>query len=132
MSLRSRLGQLGRRGSTTMEFVLVLPILLGLIFASIQVGMAFFANAGLQNAVAEGAREATLWPRRTDAQVRARITSSRFGLNPDYLSTPVVTYGTEDDQDYVEIQASCTVSLDFGIFSMPGVVINESRRAWLS
>ncbi len=36
-------------------------------------GLLFFANAGLHNALAEGARHATLFPRPTPEQVRTRI-----------------------------------------------------------
>jgi len=131
MMSRRRL-PIGRNGATAMEFALVMPVLAALLLASIQVGIIFFANAGLANAVAEAAREATLWPRRSDAELRARLQARRFGINPQYMSTPVITYGTEGVQDFVEIQASYTVNLNFGLFSVPGVQLSETRRAWLS
>jgi len=124
--------RLGRSGATAFEFVLVLPVLLALLMGSIQIGILFFASAGLQNAVAEAAREATLWPRRSEAQLRARLTANRFGIDPANMSTPVLTYGSAGGQDFVEIQVNYTVNLNFGLFSIPGTVLNETRRAWLA
>jgi hypothetical protein len=81
--------------------------------------------------VAEAAREATLWPRRSETELGARLTERRFGINPQYMSEPVITYGTDGVQDFVDIQASYTVNMNFGVFTIPGVTLNETRRAWL-
>jgi Flp pilus assembly protein TadG len=124
--------KLGRSGATAAEFALVLPLFLAMLFGSIQLGILFFANAGRHNAVAEAAREATLWPRRDEAQLRARLNASRFGIVPAQMGTPVITYGNTGGQDFVDIQATYTVSLNFGFFSMPAVSLSETRRAWRS
>lgn len=123
--------RLNRSGATAAEFVLLVPVLMALMLGAIQIGILFFANAGLNNAVSEAAREATLWPRRNEAQLRARLEARRFGLNPENLSTPVITFGTDAGQDFVDIQASYRVELNFGIFSIPAVTLDERRRAWL-
>jgi len=114
-----------------MEFVLVMPVFAALLMSSIQMGIVFFANAGLSNAVAEAAREATLWPRRNESELRARLQERRFGINPEQMTSPVFTYGRVGTQDFVEIRASYTLNLNFGLFTVPGVVLSESRRAWL-
>ncbi|OYW84733.1 MAG: hypothetical protein B7Z20_10280, partial [Sphingobium sp. 32-64-5] len=93
MSLRRLLASLGRSGASTMEFVLTIPIALVVIFGSVQIGMVFWADAGLQNALGDAARVATLWPRRSDTEIAAVFDARKFGLKPEGLSTPVITSG---------------------------------------
>ena len=49
-----------QRGAAVIEFALSLPILVLLIYGIFQVGLMFQANAGMQHALGEGARYATL------------------------------------------------------------------------
>ena len=65
----------GPRGSSLIDTVLVLPILLGLTFGGVEFGYFFFAKHTLDGAAREGAREA-ISPSATNASVRARIASS--------------------------------------------------------
>ena len=118
------------RGAAAMEFVLVTPALVLMIIGIAQLGILFMANAGLRNAVAEGARYATIWPRPSDTAIRTRITSSEFGINGT-LATPTITHGTDSGANYVDITATYTVPLDFIFFTTPGVVLTESRRAYV-
>jgi Flp pilus assembly protein TadG len=55
------------------------PALVVFVVGIAELGILFMANAGLRNAVAEGARYATIYPRPSDAQIRQRITDTRFG-----------------------------------------------------
>jgi Flp pilus assembly protein TadG len=120
-----------RRGATAAEFALTVPLLLMILVAFVQVGVLFFANAGLQNAVGEAARAATLWPRRTEAQIEQELMDSRFGLNADLMDEPVFTYGREGGQDFVEITVTYTPNLNFIFFEVPGVTLTQTRRAYL-
>lgn len=120
-----------RRGATAAEFALTVPLLLMILVAFVQVGALFFANAGLQNAVGEAARAATLWPRRTEAQIEQELMDSRFGLNADLMDEPVFTYGREGGQDFVEITVTYTPNLNFIFFEVPGVTLTQTRRAYL-
>ena len=106
-------------------------MLLMILVAFVQVGVLFFANAGLQNAVGEAARAATLWPRRTEAQIEQELMDSRFGLNADLMDEPVFTYGREGGQDFVEITVTYTPNLNFIFFEVPGVTLTQTRRAYL-
>lgn len=119
------------RGAAAVEFALVAPALIMLIVGIVQLGVLFMANAGLRNAVAEGARYATLYPRPTATQIRQRIGDSRFGLKPANMSTPTITYGTSDGANYAEIRVTYTVPLDFIFFSVPAVTLTETRRAFI-
>ncbi|MGL6042287.1 MAG: hypothetical protein ACRC1J_00015, partial [Sandaracinobacteroides sp.] len=101
------------------------------LFGCIQFSILFFANAGLQNAVGDSARQATLWPRRTQSQLVAELDASKFGLEASRLSAPQFTYGTSGGQAYVEISMTYTTELDLAFFKVNGIVLSESRRAYL-
>jgi Flp pilus assembly protein TadG len=119
------------RGAAAIEFALVAPALILFIIGIAQIGILFMANAGLTHAVAEGARLATIFPRPTDAEIRAQIADSRFGLNPANLSTPTITHGTQDGASYADISASYTVPIDFIFFTLPPLTLTETRRAYV-
>ena len=122
--------RLDRRGSMVAEFALVVPILLTLTFGIIQAGVLFLANAGLKHSLGEGARLATLFPRRTDAQIIQRIEAAQFGLNPAYLATPTISHGVSQGSDYTDISVSYTVHLDLLVTALPAVTLTERRRAY--
>ena len=120
-----------RKGIAATEFALVAPVLVLFIVGIAQLGTLFLASAGLRNAVAEGARFATIWPRPTDAAIRARIVGSEFGLNPSRLSTPTITHGRDANVDYVDISATYTVPLNFILLEVRPVTMTETRRAFI-
>lgn len=128
--LRQRLRN-DRKGATAAEFALMIPIFVMLMFGIVQVGILFFNYTSLQNAVGEGAREATLFPRRTDADIRTRITNAGFGLDPANFSTPVIVRGTDNAQDFVDITVRYQVKFNFGVATFPGVTLTQRRRAYL-
>ena len=130
MSLRRLLASLGRSGASTMEFVLTIPIALVVIFGSVQIGMVFWADAGLQNALGDAARVATLWPRRSNTEIAAVFDARKFGLDPAGLSTPVITTGTQNGEDFVQIQASYQTSINFILFDVPGITLSHTRLAY--
>lgn len=123
--------RLDRAGATVVEFALTIPLILSAIFAMTQFGIVFVANAGLQNAVGEAARMATLWPRKSEDELRAKLAASRFGINPTYLSTPQFTYGSANGSDYLEISVSYQCQLDFVFISVPVITLHQARRAYL-
>lgn len=57
-----------RRGSIILEAALAMPILLMIVFASVEFGYALFVKHSLQNAAREGAREGVV-PTATNASI---------------------------------------------------------------
>ncbi len=92
-----------QRGAAAIEFALVVPILVLFIYGIFQIGLLFQANAGMQHALGEGARYATLCiPTgtgcniHTDAEVVTRMSSKVFGMN-----VGIVRHADGDDaRDY--------------------------------
>ena len=131
MRLLKRL-RLNERGAAALEFVLVAPALIAMIIGIAQLGILYLANAGLRNAVAEGARFATIWPRPSDTAIATKITGSEFGLIPANMDEPVITHGVDAGANYVDITVSYDVPLNFIFFDVPDVTLTESRRAYIN
>jgi Flp pilus assembly protein TadG len=131
MRLLERL-RLNERGAAALEFAILAPALILMIVGIGQIGILFHANAGLRNAVAEGARFATIYPRPDDEDIIARITSSEFGLVTANMTTPTITHGTDAGVDYVDITMSYNVPLNFVFFEAPAVTLSETRRAYIN
>lgn len=125
------IGRLNRKGTAAAEFALVIPVLLILIFGTLQAGVLFYANAGLKNGVGEAARLATLWPRRTTGEITTQFRTMVYGIDRGALADPVITTGRSQGSDYVEITATYTVPLDLFFVPLPSVTLTERRRAFL-
>ena len=118
-------------GSVAAEFAIVVPVLLILIFGLFQIDILYFANAGLQNAIGEGARTATLFPRKTDAEIVEHIKSKAFGLNPSYLETPTVTHGVDYGLDFIDIHVSYRVKINMYPLNGVSITLENNRRVYL-
>lgn len=122
-----------RRGLGAVEFALVAPAFLLLIFGMFQLGILFLANHGLRNAVAEGARHATIFPRPTDEQILQRIQQGRFGLKPQYTTAPKIEWKQVDGSGayYVDISMEYSAPVDFIFFKTAPVKMTQTRRAFV-
>ena len=118
------------RGVSAVEFALIAPVLFAFIIAISQVGMLFFANAGLKNALDDGARLASLYPRRTAAQVTARITDRRFGLDPAHIVGPTYVAGTSNGAPFIEITLTYNAPLDFLFYRVGAFQLTQTRRVY--
>ncbi len=119
-----------RSGTSAVEFALIAPVLIAFLIGVAQLGLLFFANAGLNNAIASGARHATLFPRPTEAEIRSRIDAARFGLNPAGLAPPSLTWNTTANPNFADIKMSYTTRLNF-ILYQPSVTLTRTRRVYL-
>lgn len=118
-----------RSGATAAEFTLVLPLFLMFVFAFIGIGSVFWANAGLTHGIGEGARVATLFPRRSNAEIVTAIQNSSFGV-ASIMNTPTITTGTANAQDFVEIQATVSPNFDLLFIEVEPITITERRRVY--
>lgn len=119
------------RGLSAVEFALLCPVLFGFLIGTAQVGTLYFANAGLRNAVEEGARAAGVYPRPSDTVIKARMAQKRFGLKTQYLGDPTITTGKDGGADFVQIRLTYTVPLDFVFYSVKPVTLTKTRRVYV-
>jgi Flp pilus assembly protein TadG len=127
-----KLRRIGRdeRGASVVEFALLAPVLVGFIIAISQLGLLFYANAGLGNAVSEGARLATLFPRPTNEQIAARINERRFGLDPAYVVGPTIVDGSDNGTPYADITMSYAAPLNFIFYKVGPIRLTRTRRVY--
>ena len=130
MSVLRKIGR-SQEGVGAVEFAFAAPVLLAFIIGIAQLGILFFANSGLKAAVGEGARYATIFPRPTVDQIKARITSRRFGLDPTYVSELTVVASEVGKRNVVDIRMTYTAPIDFIFFKTPPVTLEEKRRAYV-
>lgn len=70
-----RRGTRDERGVAAVEFALVLPLLLILMFGIVEFGLAWYSKQVLTNASREGARAGIVWqdPKMTDSEITAVV-----------------------------------------------------------
>ena len=65
-----------QRGAAAIEFAFAIPVLVLTLMILAQLGLLYFAHAGLEHKVGEAARFATLYPRRSNAEILQKIDAS--------------------------------------------------------
>jgi Flp pilus assembly protein TadG len=130
MSLLRKLRR-DENGASALEFALLAPALIGFLICIAQVGILFYANAGLSNALADGARLAVIFPRPTNAQISARIVDRRYGLDPTKITGPTYVSGTSNGAPFIDITMSYAVPLDFVFFQATPITLEQSRRVYV-
>ena len=121
-----------RGGASAIELALALPVLTSMLYGIFTVGQLFEADAGVQHALGEGARYATLCltpaadgtctvP--TDTQITNKITPKLFG--PSHGLTPTIT--TDTTAKTKTISLTYTVTPYFLFFNGPRITMTRSR-----
>jgi len=117
-------------GSAAVEFAMVAPVVLALVMGIIQLGMLFYANAGLHQAVEVGARYATIYPRPSDKAIAALVLNSGYGMQGDRIERPTLSRGTVGGTAYVDIRMGYSMPLNFIFFDVGPVKLEHTRRAY--
>ena len=128
------------RGVATIEIAFALPVLLIMIWMIIQLGMVYRALAGIQQALGEGARYATLCinpsaigcSSPTPDQVQTKINDSVYGIGPGTFTVPLPTASSGATSKYYDLKVN--YSQDTSLLLVPGPTINVSRskRVWIA
>jgi hypothetical protein len=128
------LRSLSSRCAAAIEFAIAIPTLMSMIWGMFQIGLIFQANAGMQHALGEAARYATIYPTPTDTQIQSMITSHKFGLGNGTWTAPAIdnTYIAAASGAYKGITVSYSQPTDFLFFSGPTVTITKSKTIYLS
>jgi Flp pilus assembly protein TadG len=79
---------MGRRGAAAVEFALVLPLLLALLFGIMEFGLVFKDQLAVLQAAREGSRIAAVG--RPVAEIQARITTTASTLNTANLTYDIM------------------------------------------
>lgn len=117
-------------GASAVEFALAAPVLITLMWGIFQFGALFGSDAGMQHALGEGARFATIWPSPTDTEVKQRMEQKLFqtGYGTFTIADPV--RNTANGTLVLQITYQFTPNLLF--FTLPQVTLTRQKTATLA
>lgn len=134
MKLLTRLRS-NQGGAAAVEMALALPVLVSFIYGIFQVGLLYQANAGMQHALGEGARYATICVPSgsacnppTDAQIKTRMSSKLFGKGDGNFTVQDPVVGT----GYRDLRVTYVKKMHFIFFNGPTITLNRDKRAYVS
>ena len=122
------------RGTAVIEIAIVLPVLILFIYGIFQIGILYQANAGMQHALGEGARYATLClspspcENPTGAQVKTRIESSVFGTSPGTFTVPTPT----STSGFMTLTVNYSQPMNFLFFAGPTVNVTRTKKVYVA
>ena len=110
MMLRRHFRKLLRsqKGAAIVEMAFALPAFIVLVWMIVQLGLVFRAMSGIQHALGEGARAATLWPVPDTDTVEARMNNAVYGIGPGTFNVVQAVPGTADGSDYLDLEVTYT------------------------
>ena len=111
-----------QRGSATVEFALVLPVVLAVLLALVQVGLLARDRLVVEHAARAGAREAAVSV--DDARVRAAVSDAAPGLGP--VAVEVSRSGALGDPVQVRIRAERAMGTPLISWLFPASVTLEA------
>lgn len=128
------------RGAAAIEMAFALPVFIMMIWAFVQLAQMFRALAGMQQALGQGARYATLCLNPsttgctppTTTQVQTKITASVYGVGPGTFTVPTPTSGTSGAGGYYDLTVSYSQPTSLLIVPGPTVNVSKSKRVWVA
>jgi Flp pilus assembly protein TadG len=120
---RKRFGRTGERGQSMVEFVLVLPIFLLLVFSIIDFGMGFHAWLTVTNSAREGARLGAV--RANSADITQRVQDTADTLDQANM-TITVTNAQGDPGESVVVDVDYDYTLITPLDNILGIVSGGS------
>ncbi|HEX6741906.1 MAG TPA: TadE/TadG family type IV pilus assembly protein [Sphingomicrobium sp.] len=129
-----------QRGAAAIEFAIAVPVMVVMIYGIFQVGLIYQANAGMQHALGEGARLATLCTPSgntctapSDSSIVAKMSAKKFGTNIGTFGTPTVTTPATSSCTYCrDLSITYTVTPNFLFFSAPPLTLTRSKRVYVA
>jgi len=120
------------RGAALIETAFALPALIVMVWAVVQLGLVFRAMSGIQHALGEGARLATLWPQPTDDAIHDKIEAAVYGIGPGEFTIEDPVPGTDNGSAFLDLQVSYTQETDMLFLPGPTITVSRSKRVWVA
>ena len=119
------------QGVAAVEMAFALPVLLLFVFGIFQIGVILQANAGMQHALGEGARFATLFPKPADTAIVTKMDESEFGMSVGTFNMPTIsTPATTACTNCRDLQVTYTVTPNFVFFTAPAITLTRNKRVY--
>lgn len=129
------------RGATVVELAFALPVLVVMIWMITQLGFILRANAGIQQALGEGARFATLCPTPTilgctppsASDIRARMLAAVGGTELGSFNAESPTLQTDaSGARYYDLRVTYSMPTSLLLFPGPTVNLGKTKRVWVA
>jgi Flp pilus assembly protein TadG len=143
---------LDEQGTAATEMAIALPVLVMMIYGIFQMSVLFYANAGMQHALGEGARFATLYSTErtisvsttsggattttskkvyypSETAVKTLMSSKLFGPNDGTFTISEPTY---DASGFYYLHIRYVRPMDFLFFQGPTITLNRDKRVYLA
>ena len=121
-----------RRGAAVIEMAFALPVLIVLMWMIVQLGLVFRAMSGIQHGLGEGSRMATIYPKKTDAEIKTKISDAVYGIGPGSFTIATPTSGNADGANFVDLRVTYSQPTDLLLFPGPTINVSRSKRVWVS
>lgn len=128
-------------GVAAVEMAFALPVLIVMLYMFVQLGQVYRAMAGIQQALGEGARYATLCLNPsasgcsipTGLQVHDKVLATVYGIGPGSFDVNTPTVQTEGTTGkYYDITVTYTQPTTLLLFPGPTIDVSRSKRVWLA
>ena len=120
------------RGAAVIETAFALPCLIVMVWMVVQLGLVFRAMSGIQHALGEGARLATLYPQPSDDAIHDKIEAAVYGIGPGEFTIADPVPGTDNGTPFIDLTVSYTQQTDMLIFPGPDITVSRSKRVWVA
>jgi Flp pilus assembly protein TadG len=131
----TRLGKISsdQKGAAAIEMAFALPVLLLFVYGIFQFGVILQANAGMQHALGEGARYATLYPKPADNLIVTKMSNKVFGMNVGTFGTPTVTTpSTSVCTNCRLLTVTYSVTPSFLFFNGPPITLTRTKQVYVA
>lgn len=135
-------------GAAAVEMAFAIPVLIVMIWAFVQLAEVYRAVAGMQQALGEGARYATLCYTQSSngcsapaagtgtspaaGTIKAKIYDSVYGIGPGTFTVADPAVGTSGTATYYDLSVTYSQPTDLLMFPGPTMALTRTKRVWVS
>lgn len=135
-------------GAAAVEMAFALPVLVIMLYAFVQLAEVYRAVAGMQQALGEGARYATLCYTQSatgcaapaagtgtspaSGTIKAKIYSSVYGIGPGTFTVADPAVGTSGTAQYYDLSVTYSQPTNLLMFPGPTMTLTRNKRVWIS
>jgi hypothetical protein len=131
--MKHRILKSDERGTAVIEMAFALPALIVLIWGIVQLGMMFRAMAGIQHALGEGARLATIYPQPEDDAIEQKMEDVVYGIEPGEFTIHPPAPGLSDaGEAYLDLQVEYEQPTNLLLLPGPTIHVTRSKRVWVA
>ncbi len=125
-------------GAAAVEMAFVLPILVLMIWIFAQLATMYRALSGIQMALGQGARFATICTPKvaggcdipTADQVKAQVEASVYGLGPGTFTVSPPAQGSVGQAQFFDLKVTYTQATSLLFVPGPDITMVRSKRVW--